>query len=61
MGWAMGSELAEKVYARIRKYIPDNEREAVARFFYEAFSFEDADAWNREDLIIMDADIQEDE
>ena len=55
MGWAAGTELAEKVWQVVRPYIPEAERESIAFKVYDLFCDEDADAWDSRCQLIIDA------
>lgn len=46
MGWASGSQLAEGLYADIRKYIPRGQRKNVAEKILDHFEHHDADDWD---------------
>jgi hypothetical protein len=59
MGWSSGAELAEKVYKRVRAYIPIDKRKEVARNFYDLFSDSDADTWEDAPLLCSDGKFQE--
>lgn len=50
MGWCSGSEIAENVYSKIRKFIPENNRAEIAKYIYEEFCTYDADCWEFSDL-----------
>lgn len=56
MGWASGSELAERVWGDVRKYIPDTERQAVANNVIDAFEDMDCDTMEECEQLMQDAD-----
>ncbi len=55
MGWSSGSELADEVWALVEKYIPSKNKSAVAKKIVSAFEDHDADDWDREGPLMMDA------
>ena len=61
MGWTAGSELGQDIYNKVREYIPEENREEVARYIYDAVCDLDADAWTGESQLEIDAGIQYDE
>lgn len=55
MGWASGSGLAESIWLDIRDYIPDAKKKEVAKQIIDYFQDHDADDWDQEDQIVIDA------
>lgn len=45
MGWCSGSYLAEDIWRRIKDYIPEDEKQQVAKDIYDKFCDLDADDW----------------
>ena len=45
MGWCSGSEIAEGLWRKIRKYIPEEMKYEVAKTIYDVFCDHDADCW----------------
>jgi len=54
MGWCSGSMIANKIYNKIRKYLPKEVRLQVAYEMYEIFSENDADCWSDDMPIYQD-------
>ena len=46
MGWSTGSEIADKVWKRIKKFIPPSSYGAVTKGICETFDEYDADDWS---------------
>lgn len=48
MGWATGSEIADKIWKKIVSFIPSDERglAEVSKRIYETFEEYDADDWS---------------
>lgn len=57
MGWAAGSGLGEDIYEKIREYIPEEKREEVAKYIYDAVCDLDADDWDGSSQLEIDAKI----
>jgi hypothetical protein len=55
MGWASGSQLAERVYEHIRPWIPPNRRRQVAQYILDQFEGEDADDFDYDTHLWLDA------
>lgn len=55
MGWSRGSELAEDVWERVRKHIPEDQRKQVAGEIIDLFENEDADDFYDDMQIMQDA------
>lgn len=45
MGWCSGSEIAEDLWRKIRKYIPEEMKYECAKAIYDVFCDNDADCW----------------
>jgi hypothetical protein len=56
MGWASGSQLAEDLYADIRKHIPKAKRAKVAEKIIAAFENYDADDWDEGSTLWSDSE-----
>lgn len=50
MGWCEGSYLANDVWKKIEKYIPDSDKKTVAKEIVELFEDHDADDWCGTDI-----------
>lgn len=61
MGWSAGSGLGEDLYLKIRKYVPKEDRQEVAKYFYDAVCDLDTDDWDGESQLERDAEINYDE
>jgi hypothetical protein len=61
MGWSGGTSLAEEVWSKVRKYVPKNSRETVAREVIKLFEDYDADGWCRETVLEKDANLTDDD
>ena len=46
MGWASGSHLAEDVWKIIKKFIPEDQKQTIAKKIYDKFCEGDADDWD---------------
>ena len=46
MGWASGSEIADKIWKKIKIFIPPSSYGAITREIYEIFEEYDADDWS---------------
>jgi hypothetical protein len=57
MGWAGGCDIAAEVWYLVRKYVPESERREIARKIYDMFCDKDADAWEPDDKLCIDAGI----
>jgi hypothetical protein len=55
MGWASGSELAEKVWNAVKKHIPKEHRKEVAGRIVDAFEAEDCDTMYEADELMKAA------
>jgi hypothetical protein len=55
MGWAAGSELGEDIWLKIREYIPEENREEVAKYIYDSVCDLDADDWDGSSQLEIDA------
>lgn len=55
MGWGSGSYLAEAVWKLIRPYIPEDERQVMAKRIIEAFRHEDWDTVDEAETLATDA------
>ena len=56
MGWASGSGLAEDLWTRMRKFIPNGDpRRMAAREFIELFKAEDCDTIDEAECLCKDA------
>jgi len=58
MGWC-GADLAEKVWKQVRKYIPEDDKEQVARKIFDMFTDYDADDWDINSKLIVEGNIAE--
>lgn len=61
MGWASGSELAEQLWLKVRKYLEPSERKAIARHFIESFENFDCDTICECEQLCIDAEVTWDE
>jgi hypothetical protein len=52
MGWCSGTQLAEDVFKRIRRYVDLKDLPKVADILYEEFEKHDADCWEDDMPII---------
>lgn len=59
MGWSSGSQLAEKLWDEIRKYIPAKDHKKLARKIYSEFCEDDADDWGHDSNLLIDCDFVE--
>lgn len=59
MGWCSGSNLADEIYNKIRKYIPKDKRKEIATMIYNMFCDQDADCWESDMKIIKDSEVYE--
>lgn len=57
MGWSAGSELAQSIWDKIREYIPEENRKEIATFIYDAVCDLDADDWDGESQLEIDAEL----
>lgn len=57
MGWAAGSGLGCDIWDKIREYIPEEDRQEVARFIYDSVCDLDADDWDGESQLEIDAQV----
>ena len=57
MGWSRGSGLGIDIWEEVRPYIPEAKRQEVARFIYDAVCDLDADDWDGESQLEIDAGI----
>lgn len=57
MGWASGSPLGIEIYEEVRKYIPKEKRQEVAEFIYDKVCELDADDWDGDSVLELDAQI----
>ena len=55
MGWCSGSEIAQDVWALVRKFIPDKKREKIARKLIDIFEDRDADTMDEAVQLCKDA------
>lgn len=55
MGWASGSSLAESLWNRVRKYIPEKDREEVANLFVSEFRSFDCDTLDEAETLWLDS------
>jgi hypothetical protein len=55
MGWANGSELAEGIWLEIRKYIPKDKKQKVARKLIDMFEDMDCDTINECETLLKAA------
>lgn len=53
MGWASGADLAEEVWKAVRKRMPKEHRQEVARKIVDAFENHDADTLDDEAPALM--------
>lgn len=56
MGWASGSELAERVWGEVREFIPDDKRKNVANEIIDAFEDMDCDTIDECEQLVKDAE-----
>ncbi len=56
MGWANGSSMARDIWERLSRYIPEDKRNAEARWLYDLFCSEDADDWDGGSKLEHDAE-----
>lgn len=61
MGWSAGSELAENIYLKVKKHIPEAERRNVAKYIYDSVCDLDADDWSGESQLEIDAGVNQEE
>jgi hypothetical protein len=61
MGWSGGEELADKLYCKIRQFIPPEKRREIARKFYNEFCDHDADTWSGATRIEKDGKLNQPE
>ncbi len=61
MGWASGSCLGGDLWHLVREFIPKDKRVQVAREFYDILCDADADDWQEDDELVIDAQLMEDE
>lgn len=59
MGWASGSELAEKLWEGVREFVPEEDRGVVAKFFIDAFEDQDCDTIYECEQLVKDAGLEE--
>lgn len=57
MGWAAGSELGQGIWDKVREYIPEEDRQEVAMYIYDAVCDLDADDWSGDSQLEIDAKI----
>lgn len=57
MGWASGSSLGVEIYDKIREYIPEDKRQEVAKFIYDAVCDLDADDWDGSSQLEIDGKV----
>jgi len=48
MGWCNGSHIAEDIFNKIEKYLPEEVKKEVAQMMYDRFCDDDADCWDNE-------------
>jgi len=58
MGWASGSAIAETVWDAVRKHIPKDKRQKVAREIVEVFESEDCDTMDEARRLMKDAGLE---
>lgn len=58
MGWASGSAIAESVWDSVRKHIPKDKRQKVAREIVEVFESEDCDTMDEARRLMKDAGLE---
>lgn len=62
MGWSSGSSLGIEIYDKIRDFIPEEDREEVSKFIYDAVCDLDADDWDgTSDLEIDSGNVYDEE
>lgn len=59
MGWASGSEIAERTWDLVREYIPEGVREGIAREFIEPFEDADCDTIYECEQLVKDAGLED--
>lgn len=57
MGWASGSAFGVDFYDEIREYLPEDKREQIAKTLYDMLCDLDADAWEGDSNLEIDAKI----
>jgi hypothetical protein len=58
MGWCTGSYLAQDIWDKFRKDIPEHKRQRYAEWLYDLFCNEDADDWDTESNLLKDVKIK---
>ena len=58
MGWSGGTGLAEDVWDLVRKYIPEEERQKIAKKIYDMFCDMDADGWEGTEQLWKDKKVK---
>ncbi len=59
MGWAGGSEVAHNIWSGIRKYVPEEHREKVARVIIDALEDQDCDTIYECEQLVKDAKLED--
>ncbi len=49
MGWSNGPEIGEYVWNTVKKYIPEEDKQKVAKKIYDKFNEYDADDWSMDE------------
>lgn len=60
MGWASGSYLAEEIWTEVRDFIPEDKCQKVARYIHDKFCDHDADDWDGNSQLEIDAGVNQD-
>ena len=60
MGWASGTDLGITLWDLVREYVPEEKRKEIATAFYNELCDLDADAWEGDSALELDAEIDYD-
>ena len=61
MGWASGSEIADKVWKLVSKFVPEKKKKGVARKLVSIFEEADCDTMYECEQLMCDAQIKDKE
>ena len=58
MGWCEGSYIANDIWKLVKDFVPENQRQQIARAIVDRFEDEDADCWDYDMNIVVDGDMR---